>query len=148
MIANATIWPILTKDYKKCSSTPTICWKFIRAFGTHLDPFISDDVCCYSQPRFDEAAKLFHKLVKGSGWVPKVLLNFQQNVGVEEYFIFCNIMSQQKNMRLLKTFYITLHRALSLCCFLKERMTKLLEDTIFRRFYRVHKWRTDARMMS
>ena len=29
---------------------------------THPDLFISDDVCCHSQPRFDEAAKLFHKL--------------------------------------------------------------------------------------
>ena len=38
-------------------------------------PFISDDVCCYSQPSFDEAAKLFHLL----------LLNFQQIVGFEEY---------------------------------------------------------------
>ena len=32
------------------SSTPTICGKFSKAFGTHTDPFISDDVCCYSQP--------------------------------------------------------------------------------------------------
>ena len=32
--------------YKKYSSTPTICWKFSRAFGTHLDPFTSGDVCC------------------------------------------------------------------------------------------------------
>ena len=25
--------------HKKYSSTPTICWKFSRAFGTHSDPF-------------------------------------------------------------------------------------------------------------
>ena len=50
---------------KKYSSTPTICWKFSRALGTHPDPFISDEVCCYSQPRFDEAAKLFYKLREG-----------------------------------------------------------------------------------
>ena len=31
-------------------STPTICWKFSKTFGTHTDPFISDDVCFYSQP--------------------------------------------------------------------------------------------------
>ena len=42
---------------KKYSSTDNL----LRAFGTHSDPFISDDVCCYSQPRFDETAKLFHK---------------------------------------------------------------------------------------
>ena len=41
-----------------------IHWKLCRAFGTNPDPFISDDVCCYSQPHFDEAAKLFHKLGK------------------------------------------------------------------------------------
>ena len=34
-------------------------------------PFISDDVCCYSHPRFDEAAKLFHK---GGGKVNVVAL--------------------------------------------------------------------------
>ena len=33
--------------------------------GTHPDLFISDDVCCHSQPWFDEAAKLFHKLREG-----------------------------------------------------------------------------------
>ena len=42
---------------KRYSSTDNL----LRAFGTHSDPFISDDVCCYSQPRFDETAKLFHK---------------------------------------------------------------------------------------
>ena len=36
--------------------------KVSGAFGIHPDPFISDDVCCYSQPRFDEAAKLFRNL--------------------------------------------------------------------------------------
>ena len=36
-----------------------MCGKFSRAFRTHSDPFISDDVCCYSQPRFDGAAKFF-----------------------------------------------------------------------------------------
>ena len=34
-------------------STPTVCWKFSTAFGTHPHSFISDDVCCYSQPRFE-----------------------------------------------------------------------------------------------
>ena len=42
-------------------------WKLPRAFGTDPDPFISDNLCCYSQSRFDEAAKLFHKLGKGGG---------------------------------------------------------------------------------
>ena len=41
-----------------------IHWKLRRAFGTNSDPFISDDVCGYLQPHFDEAAKLFHKLGK------------------------------------------------------------------------------------
>ena len=31
---------------KKYSSKPPICWKFSRAFRTHLDPFTSGDVCC------------------------------------------------------------------------------------------------------
>ena len=31
---------------KKYSSTPPICWKFSRAFRTHLDPFTSGDICC------------------------------------------------------------------------------------------------------
>ena len=44
---------------KTYSSTPTICWKFSRAFGIHPDPFVSDGVCCYSQPRFDEHCLLF-----------------------------------------------------------------------------------------
>ena len=35
------------------SSTATIYWKFSRLFGSHPDSFISDDVCNYSQPRFD-----------------------------------------------------------------------------------------------
>ena len=48
-----------SRNNKKYSSTPTICWKFSKAFGTHPDPLISGDVCCYSQPRFDGAAKLF-----------------------------------------------------------------------------------------
>ena len=54
-----------SRNSKKYSLTPTICWKFSKAFGTHPNPFISGDVCCYSQPRFDGAAKLFHKLRKG-----------------------------------------------------------------------------------
>ena len=54
-----------SRNSKKYSLTPTICWKFSKAFGTHPDPFISGDVCCYSQPRFDGAANLFHKLRKG-----------------------------------------------------------------------------------
>ena len=45
--------------FKKYSSTPTMCEKFTESFRTHSDPFISDDFCCYSQPRFDEAAKFF-----------------------------------------------------------------------------------------
>ena len=35
---------------------------FAELLGTHPDLFIGDDICCHSQPRFDEAAKLFHKL--------------------------------------------------------------------------------------
>ena len=54
-----------SRNCKNYSLTPTICWKFSKAFGTHPDSFISGDVCCYSQPRFDGAAKLFHKLGKG-----------------------------------------------------------------------------------
>ena len=38
--------------------------------GTHPDLFIGDDVCCHSQPRFDEAAKLFHKLGEAEGCSP------------------------------------------------------------------------------
>ena len=144
MIANATIWPILTKDCKKHSSTPTICWKFSRAFGTHPGPFIRDDVYCYSQLGLIRLQNCSINWWKGPRWIPKALLNFQQIVGVEAWNIFCNIISQQKNMHLLKTFYITLHRALLWCRFLKERMTKLLEDEIFHRFYRVHQWRTDV----
>jgi len=49
---------------EKYSSTPTIFCKLRRAFKTHSDPFVSD-VCCYSQPCFDEAAELFHKLGEG-----------------------------------------------------------------------------------
>ena len=45
------------KSYKKYSSNQ----QFVE-IGTHPDPFISDDVCCYSQPRFDKATKLFHNL--------------------------------------------------------------------------------------
>ena len=44
---------------KKYSSTPTICWKFSKGFGIHPDPFISDGVSCYSQPRFEEHCLLF-----------------------------------------------------------------------------------------
>ena len=33
----------------------------VLKIGQHPDPIISD-VCCYSQPCFDEAAKLFHEL--------------------------------------------------------------------------------------
>ena len=36
----------------------------VLEIGQHPDPIISD-VCCYSQPCFDEAAKLFHKLGEG-----------------------------------------------------------------------------------
>ena len=42
---------------KKYSSTPPICWKFSRAFRTHLDPFTSGDICCdqgYNLPQFME----------------------------------------------------------------------------------------------
>ena len=52
---------------KKYSSTPTIFYKLRRPFKTHSDPVVSD-VRCYSQPYFDEAAELFHKLGEvGSG---------------------------------------------------------------------------------
>ena len=33
---------------KNYFSTPTICLKFHRALGNCPDPFISDEVCCYS----------------------------------------------------------------------------------------------------
>ena len=51
-------WVILQQ--KNYSSTPTMCWKLSRAFGIHPDPF-SGDVCCYFQPCYHEAAKLFYK---------------------------------------------------------------------------------------
>ena len=47
----------------KYSSTPTICWKFGTAFRTYQDPFISDDVCCYSQSRINFLVE-FHYLVR------------------------------------------------------------------------------------
>ena len=43
--------------YKKYSSTPTMCEKFSRAFEPIRIPSLV--VCCYSQSRFDEAAKFF-----------------------------------------------------------------------------------------
>ena len=49
-------------------------------------PFISDDVCCYSQPSFDEAAKLFHFL----------LLN--NKLLVLKNIFFSNSMSQDQNL--------------------------------------------------
>ena len=36
----------------------------VLKIGQHPDPIISD-VCCYSQPCFDEAANFFHKLGEG-----------------------------------------------------------------------------------
>ena len=38
---------------------------FAELLGTHPDLFIGDDVCCHSQPHFDEAAELFCKLGEG-----------------------------------------------------------------------------------
>ena len=38
---------------KKNSPASAICWTLRRVFETHPDPSISDDVCCYSQSRFD-----------------------------------------------------------------------------------------------
>lgn len=49
---------------EKYFSTPTIFCKLRRAFRTHSDPVVGD-ICCYSQPCFDEAAELFHKLGEG-----------------------------------------------------------------------------------
>lgn len=48
---------------EKYSSTPTVFGK-LRAFRTHSDPVVSD-ICCYLQPCFDEATKLFRKLAEG-----------------------------------------------------------------------------------
>lgn len=48
----------------KYSSTLTVFGKLRRAFKTHSDPVVSD-ICCYSQPCFDEATKLFRKLGEG-----------------------------------------------------------------------------------
>ena len=50
--------------FKKYSSTPTMCGKFTESFRAHSDPFTSDDFCCYSRPRFDEAAKFFLQKLK------------------------------------------------------------------------------------
>ena len=49
---------------EKYSSTLTVFGKLRRAFKTHSDPVVSD-ICCYSQPCFDEATKLFRKLGEG-----------------------------------------------------------------------------------
>ena len=50
---------------EKYSLMPTIFCKLRRALKTHSDPVVSD-FCCYSQPFFDEAAKLFRKLGEGT----------------------------------------------------------------------------------
>ena len=54
----------MTSVTEKYSSTPTVFGKLRRAFRTHSDPVVSD-ICCYLQPCFDEATKLFRKLVEG-----------------------------------------------------------------------------------
>ena len=54
------IWLLGHYNAEKYSSPPTNSWKTRRAFETHSDPIISD-VCCYLQPSFDKAAKLFHQ---------------------------------------------------------------------------------------
>ena len=48
---------------EKYCSTPTVFGK-LRAFRTHSDPVVRD-ICCYLQPCFDEATKLFGKLAEG-----------------------------------------------------------------------------------
>ena len=96
---------------KKYSSTP-ICLKFSRAFGTHLDPFTSGDVCCDQGPNllnnFVASSKQGCKTssqIKGSGWVLKSLLNFHQIIGVEEYFFLIIMLSQQMNLHSVTAFF-------------------------------------------
>ena len=50
---------------------------------------------------------MLHKLVKGSGWVPKALLNFQQIVGVEEYFLQYNVPTEEHALTKDLLHYIT-----------------------------------------
>ena len=52
--------------------------------GTHPDLFIDDDICCHSQPRFDEAAKLFHKLGEGCSPDHGSILRITANVITDE----------------------------------------------------------------
>ena len=60
-------------------------WTVIRA--TTFPQFI-EQFCSLIKMRLRITAK-FTSLMKESGWVPKALLNFQQIVGVEEYFLLC-----------------------------------------------------------
>ena len=53
------IWLLGHYNAEKYSSPPTNSWKTSKAFETYSDPIISD-VCCYLQPSFDKAPKLFH----------------------------------------------------------------------------------------
>ena len=68
---------------EKYSSTPTIFCKLRRAFKTHSDPVVND-VCCSSQPCFDESTKLFHKLGEGGstdhGSLPCQLLSIKYSL--------------------------------------------------------------------
>ena len=67
-------------------------WTAIRA--TTFPQFI-EQFCSLIKMRLRITAN-FTSLMKESGWVPKALLNFQQIVGVEEYFFI--MLSQQKNL--------------------------------------------------
>ena len=50
--------------------------KFCTAFRTHQDPFIVDDVCCYSQPRINFVVE-FHYLVRLSPYSVHLLFFLQ-----------------------------------------------------------------------
>ena len=54
----------------------------------------------------------FTSLMKESGWVPKALLNFEQIVGVEEYFIFYYVVPTEESplCHLLLAFFVRLFR--------------------------------------
>ena len=58
------------------------------------DPFISDDVWCYSQPRFDEAAKL----------LPNVSYVLHKESDLPYVVVFLRLLGYQANYLLINLF--------------------------------------------
>ena len=102
---------------KKYSSTPRTCQKFSRAFGTHPNPFISDDVCCYSQYWTMIRATTFPQFMEQFCSLIKTRLRMAANVIIDEEIrmgsqklcqtfskllvlknTFYNMLSQQMNL--------------------------------------------------